>query len=339
MNSYLPEDQLFVGQWGLKNTGLFPGSRRMGLVGADINVIPVWSQLTLGSKNIKIAIIDSGIDYNHEDLKGNIWVNKKEFYGIADFDDDGNGYDDDIHGYNFLDEKGDPMDDTGHGTRCAGIIGAMHNNIGIAGVMAHVQIVAIKVSNKDHNSALESDIIKAIDYAIKLQVDIISASYGNTDYSEEEKAAIQRANNAGIVFVTSAGNRPGMNNDRPDISKDYPSSYQVDNIIAVAAHDRYGKLSSFSTYGPQSIHVTAPGSLIYTTNLGNKYSRMSSGTSYAAPFVVGVIGLLFSYTGKITPLEVKKRLIRTSAQTSPRLVGKTVSNGHVDAYRFFKNWR
>jgi thermitase len=308
-----PKDQSFKKQWGLKN----------GTAGNDINALKAWT-VTDGSKDVKIAVIDTGVDYKHTELKNQIDINEKELNGKAGVDDDGNGFVDDIYGYDFANKDADPMDGHGHGTHCAGVIGAEHNTTGIAGVMTNVKIVPIKFLS-DSGSGEE------IDYAIKRGVKIMSNSWGGGEDNQSLKDAIAAANSAGIVFVAAAGNEYSDNDSTPA----YPASYDVDNVISVGAFTSSGSKASYSNYGTKSVHVFAPGSNIYSTVPNNKYESMS-GTSMATPHVAGIIGLLLSKEPNLTPKEIRERLIKTSNQTAS-LKGLSVSNGRVDAYRAIMN--
>ena len=190
--------------WGLNNTGSNDPSRRPGVQGADIDAFKAW-ELERGSHGIKVAVIDTGIDYNHPDLKENIWTNEAELNGEEGVDDDGNGYVDDIHGWDFAYGDNDPMDGHSHGTHCAGTIGAVHNNgIGVAGVMADVSMVAVKFLT-DRGSGTTINAIKAIDYAAGTDVDLMSNSWGGGGFSQALKESIERASEKGIVFTAAAG--------------------------------------------------------------------------------------------------------------------------------------
>lgn len=327
-------DKYFSKLWGLKNTGnnepkptlSSPGTQ--GVKGADINALKAWS-ITKGDKRIKIAVIDTGVDYNHKDLKNNMWVNQAEKNGLPGVDDDGNGYVDDIHGYDFANKDGDPMDGNDHGTHCAGTIAAEHDTRGIAGVMADAQIVAVKFLT-DEGSGKTDDAIAAVDYATKVGVDIMSNSWGGGAYSQALKDAIVRANNAGIIFTAAAGNSASNNNNTPQ----YPANYQVDNVISVAAHDINDKLADFSCFGSQTVHVAAPGENILSTTPGNTW-QVFSGTSMATPHVSGVIGLYLARFGNQDPATLRDNLMKSSVY-GVDYERKTISGGRVDAYNFLK---
>jgi len=328
--SSLTQDPMYGDLWGLENNGANePAGNRgnsspSGISGADVNAKAAWS-ITKGDRAIKIAVIDTGVDYNHPDLKDNMWTNSAEANGIAGVDDDGNGYIDDIHGYDFANNDGDPMDGNGHGTHCSGTIAASHNNIGIAGVMENASIVAVKFLT-DEGSGSTADAIKAVDYATKVGVDIMSNSWGGGGASQALEDAIKRASDAGIVFTAAAGNSSTDNNTTPH----YPSNYDVANVISVASHTYNDVLSSFSCYGSQTVHVAAPGQNILSTTPGNAYD-VYSGTSMATPHVSGVIGLYLSQRGRVDHSDLKNMLMKTSVYQRA-YDRKTISAGRVDAY-------
>lgn len=325
----LPTDSEFPKQWGLLNNGknsrswLLPGKK-----GVDINAIKAW-KITKGSAEVKIAVIDTGVDYNHEDLKNNIMINEAELNGLKGVDDDNNGYVDDIYGYDFANDDADPMDGHGHGTHCAGVIGAEHNGIGIAGVNAHVKILPIKFLTNSGSGTLEGA-LKSIDYAVARGVQIMSNSWGGGERSEALFEAIQRAEAAGIIFIAAAGNSRSDNDAKPT----YPANYKVENVLSVGALNGRGKRASFSNYGKKTVHVFAPGEKIYSTMPKNRYKKMS-GTSMACPHVAGVAGLLLAYGPSLNYQELKKRLMSTS--TLSRRIDKFTASGYVDAYHALIN--
>lgn len=326
-----PKDASFSKQWGLSNNGKNGGIFSPGVAGEDINAMKAWdiTKGATGDKTIKIAVIDTGVEYTHPDLKAQMDVNLAELNGKPGVDDDGNGYVDDIYGYDFANKDGDPADGHGHGTHCAGVIGAGHNNIGVAGVMANVKIVAIKFLS-DKGSGETIDAIAAIDYAIKRGVNVMSNSWGGGDKEQSLLDAITAAEQAGITFVAAAGNESNNNDSTPS----YPANYDVSNVISVGSYTSAGAKSSFSNYGLKTVHVTAPGSTILSTYKGS-YANLS-GTSMATPHVSGVVGLLLSKEPGLTPAEIRERLIRTSTQTT-KLKSSSLSGGRVDAYRALMN--
>ncbi|MBI2520439.1 MAG: S8 family serine peptidase [Bdellovibrio sp.] len=331
-SSLAPSDPRFGQLWGLNNTGNNAPDGTRGVAGADVQALRAW-EITKGSRQVKVAIIDTGIDYNHEDLKANIWSNEAEANGKAGVDDDNNGFVDDIHGYDFANKDGDPLDGHGHGTHCSGTIGAVHDNgIGVAGVMADVTMVAVKFLS-DAGSGTTADAVLAIDYATNLGVDIMSNSWGGGGRSEALFDAIKRANDKGIIFTAAAGNSSSDNDQSPH----YPSNYEVDNVISVAAHTNGDGLASFSSYGRRTVHVAAPGHKVLSTVTNNSYD-VYSGTSMATPHVTGVLGLLLSKEGNLTVAEVKERLLGTS-EPIRAYRRKTISGGRLNAYNLLTNTR
>ncbi|MCK5072460.1 MAG: S8 family serine peptidase, partial [Bacteriovoracaceae bacterium] len=325
-------DQKFSSLWGMKNTGSNDPGGSAGVEGVDIDALRAWD-ITTGSRNIKIAVIDTGIDYTHPDLKDNMWVNEAEKNGTEGVDDDNNGYVDDIYGYDFANNDGDPRDGHGHGTHCAGTIGATHNNeIGVAGVMNRLQLVALKFLT-DSGSGSSEAAIKSIDYATKLGVDVMSNSWGGGTFSNALEDAIKRASDAGIIFVAAAGNSGTDNDSKPH----YPSNYEVENVIAVASHTSEEILSNFSCFGKTSVDIAAPGSNIMSTVSGGGY-KSYSGTSMATPHVSGSLGLLVSHIGRLSHVQMRERLLATS-EYSPSYVGKTASSGRLNLYNLLVDFR
>ena len=326
---YTPADPMFGRLWGLQNTGDNAPRGVNGVAGADVKAVDAWA-ISQGDRAIKIAVIDTGIDYRHPDLKDQMWVNEAELNGTPGVDDDGNGYVDDIHGYDFANNDGDPMDGHSHGTHCAGTIGASHNAVGVAGVMRDVQFVGVKFLT-DSGSGSTENAIKSIDYATKVGVDLMSNSWGGGGRSEALKEAIERANEAGIVFTAAAGNSSTNNDSRPH----YPSNYEVENVISVAATTAADELASFSCYGRRTVHIAAPGHKILSTVKNGGYEEYS-GTSMATPHVSGVIGLLLSNEAGLTPVEVRERVMRTSDPVAA-LRGKTINGGRINALNLLTN--
>ena len=252
-----PDDTYFERLWGLNNTGQSVNGT-FGTADADIDAPEAWDIAT-GSSDVIIAVMDSGVAYNHQDLIGNIWSNTDET--LNGIDDDGNGKIDDVRGWDFVDGDNNPMDSNDHGTHAAGTIAAKGNNAtGITGVCWTAKIMPLRFMNA-FGSGSVTDAILAIDYAKKNGARIINASYGSTTYSQSEKDAISNAGSAGILFVAAAGN-DGTDNDT---THNYPSDYDLTNIISVAATDQYDNLWLFSNYGAVSVDVGAPGKNIYST--------------------------------------------------------------------------
>jgi thermitase len=324
-----PSDKNFKKQWGLNNDGRNGSILTSGLAGEDINALRAWN-ITKGSKTIKIAIIDSGIEYTHPDLKEQIDINQAELNGQEGVDDDNNGFIDDIYGYNFAYKNGNPMDGYGHGTQCAGIIGASHNAQGITGVMSDVKLIPVKFLSNNGSGEL-IDAIYSIDYALRRGANILSNSWGVGARSQALSDAIKAALDKKVTFVTAAGNF-SSDNDKVD---SIPGNYEIENVISTGAFSSKGKLSYFSNFGAKTVHVMAPGEEIFTTYLEGQYYP-ESGTSMAAPFVSGIVGLLLSKEPNLSPLEIRDRLIRTSTKT-PNLSQSSISAGRVNAYRALMN--
>jgi thermitase len=223
------------------------------------------------------------------------------------------------------------MDGQGHGTHCAGVIGALHNRSGTRGVMNDVKIIAIKFLSDSGRGETE-DAISSIEYAIKVGANVMSNSWGGGAFSQALLDAIVAANDAGIVFVAAAGNSRA-DNDKRDT---YPANYEVDNVISVGSMDGSGKKSSFSNYGKKTVHVFAPGSNILSTMPNNRYAKQS-GTSMAAPFVSGAMGLLLSSSPNMTPLEARQQLEATAVRNGS--LDSVTTSGRMDAARLIKNER
>jgi hypothetical protein len=277
--------------WGLVNIGFFDLFTPL--------VQPLQTSLDRCSQDVVVAVVDTGIDYTHVDLKRNIWVNKGETGRDASgrdkssngIDDDGNGFVDDVVGYDFVNNQPLPYDTHGHGTHIAGIIGAESSDgVGVVGVCPNVTIMSLKYydnSGIGYNNLQNT--VRAIQYAVKMGANIINYSGGGADPAPSEKAAIEEAQRKGILFVAAAGN-DGHNNDYIPY---FPASYGLDNIISVASINPQNKLLPSSNYGPRSVNIAAPGYAIISSLPGSKFGTMS-GTSQATAFVTGAAALLES---------------------------------------------
>jgi subtilisin family serine protease len=293
---------------------------------ADINLPAAWN-ISTGSRNVVVAVIDSGVDYTDPDLAANIWTNPN-----ASRD----GFSGDVHGYNFVSNNGKPMDDNGHGTHVAGIIGAVGNNgQGVAGVNWNVTIMPLKFLDST-GSGYTSDAIRAINYATMertqygVNVRVINASWSSSIADPGLSAAIQAAGNAGIMFVAAAGNSAANN----DLSPQYPASFGLPNEVSVAASDSNNNLGVFSDYGANSVNLAAPGVSIYSTLPGGKYGFLS-GTSMATPEVAGVAALAWAADPNATVAQVRNALLQ-GVDKIPALAGKVSSGGRLDAYNTLK---
>lgn len=322
-----PNDPMLGSLWGLVNVG-----QNSGTAGIDIGAERAWD-ITVGNKDIIVAVIDTGVDYTHPDLKDNMWVNEAEKNGRPGVDDDGNGIVDDIYGANFVNANsptGDPKDDNGHGSHCSGTIGATGDDgKGIVGVAWNVRIMGVKFLSASGGGSLDGA-LKAIDYATTMGARIMNNSWGGGGESATLKAAIERSNDAGVLFVAAAGNERNNNDSRPT----YPATYNVPNVLSVAAIDSRGRLASFSNYGKNTVHVGAPGVGITSSVTRERYASYD-GTSMAAPHVSGMAVLLLSNEPNITHLEMKERIIAT-AQPVEGLRGRSRA-GMANAYTMLTN--
>lgn len=324
-----PDDPLFKNLWGLYNNkqancmydGPDPGEQ-----GADISALGAWERFTTGSRDVVVAVIDSGVDYNHDDLKNNIWMNDDETPGNGK-DDDGNGFVDDVYGYDFSYNDGDPMDENKHGTHCAGTIGAEGNNdLGVVGVCHSVRIMPVRFLDEFGSGSTDSA-VKAILYAVDNGAHILNNSWGGGGFSNALKEAIAYANDHDVLFVAAAGNSARDNDKYPH----YPSSYDVPNVLAVAATDCQDYMASFSCYGAESVDLGAPGVKIISAVPGNQYKALN-GTSMATPHVSGAAALLKAYKPDLTALEIKDILMNT-VDIKDDLVGKTLTGGRLNVER------
>jgi subtilisin family serine protease len=324
-----PDDEHFDELWGLHNTEQWHKSiedDHRGLDDADMDAPEAWDVQT-GSRNVVVAVLDTGVDWGHEDLAANIWINPGEINGEDGVDDDGNGYVDDIRGWDFVPKEGDndPVDDNGHGTHVSGTIGAEGDNgIGITGVTWAVSIMPLKTLDKEGTGTVAEE-IEAIEYAIANGAKIINASFSGEDYSKLEYDAIKSAQDARILLVAAAGNNGSNNDDTPE----YPASYNLNNIIAVAATDHNDRLAHFSNYGALTVDVAAPGVDIYSTKTDNSYS-LASGTSMAAPHVSGLAALIWSQNLGFMYSEVKGFIFYGVDVLDP-LAGKILKAGRINA--------
>ena len=318
-NPIRPSDPRFSDQWALANDG-----QRGGKQGADISAMIAWS-VTTGDDDVVIAVLDSGVDYNHPDLENNMW---KRPANVPEYVDDTAGTVQDLQGYNAINNDADPMDENGHGTHCAGIIGAEGgNDIGITGVNWKVRIMPLKFMNKS-GWGTTKDAIEAINYVIDrknhgVNVRVISASWGSTNTSKALEDVIDKAYEAGILFVAAAGNASTDNDRRPH----YPSSYK--NVVAVAAMDRNDQLASFSNWGAKHVAIAAPGAEILSTWLNDEYEE-KSGTSMATPVVAGVAALVAGNEPRLSVDDLRKRLL-TSVDKVDALKSKVSSGGRINA--------
>lgn len=299
--------------------------KNWGLDKSAVNVQRAW-ELSEGSSNVVVAVIDTGIDANHPDLKPNLWkapLNSKKEPGSGS-----------TYGWDFVTKASNPTDAHGHGTHIAGIIGAIANkNTGTAGVAQKVQIMAVRYYSESALGSVNlANTIKALHYAIDNGAKIINYSGGGPEYSEEEFRAMKKAEEHGVLIVAAAGNE--HNDTDAEENRYYPAAYSLKglkNIISVASIDSNNRLLPSSNWGKQSVDVAAPGEGILSTLPGGRYGKMT-GTSQATAFVSGIAALLLSKNPSLSPVELKK-LIVNSTVPSIFLRGKVASGGKVDAYQ------
>lgn len=294
----------------LKNWGLTNSVER-----SHINALDAWT-IEEGNRDIIVAVIDTGIDPNHKDLSVNIWKSKKI---SAEF------------GWNFVSNQPNPIDDHGHGTHVAGIIGALADpKTGVSGVAHRVSIMSVKYYSHGNSGDVNlHNTIKAINYAVDNGAKVINYSGGGRAFSDLEAVAIKRAQDRGVLFVAAAGNEK-RNTDQA-ANYYFPAAYRLPNIISVAATDIHNKLLPTSNWGHRTVDVAAPGENIYSTMPGDRYGYMT-GTSQATAFVSGVAALLLSQNPSLKAEEIR-RIIMASVDHIPALNDKTTAGGRVNAYR------
>jgi subtilisin family serine protease len=344
-----PNDPRYVQQWALNNTG-----QTGGTPGADINAPEAWNT-TVGSSEVVVAIIDSGIDYNHPDLAANMWINPGEIPGNG-IDDDGNGYIDDVFGIDTAEGDSDPMDIDGHGTHVAGTVAAVGNNgRGVTGVSWNTKLMALKIFDGPFGGSVTA-VVGAIEYMTMMRtqygINIVASnnSYGGYGFSQATSDAVAASIDAGILFVAAAGNDTNNN----DVTPAFPASLTHDGIISVSATDHNDRIANFSNFGLTSVDVGAPGVDILSTLPGGGYGLLS-GTSMASPHVAGVAALLASARPNATVNQLKAAILlgadpidslddttvtgaRLNATTALRAIGAglgdQLSNTDVDIYQF-----
>lgn len=316
-------DPFIKDRWGLEKT----------------SAARAW-EISQGSKDIVVAVIDTGIDEKHRDLADNLWSNPGESGKDAmgrdkatnGIDDDGNGLVDDVHGWNFVQANNNLTDNHGHGTHIAGIIGAKGGNgYGISGVSPNVSLMVLKYFDpKSSGSNNLKNTVEAIRYAVKMKANIINYSGGGTDYSAEEFAAIKDAEKAGILFVAAAGNE--RSNSDESGKHYYPADYELSNIISVTAVNKEEtKVLASSNYGVRTVDIAAPGENIYST-LPNGSFGLMTGTSQATAFVTGVAALVMSHNRDFSSADVRKYVLATGDEY-PTLLSKTGTAKLLNSYK------
>jgi thermitase len=317
----LLNDPAIASGWGLKMT----------------DSAKAW-RISQGSRDITVCVVDTGADIQHPDLQKNLWVNKGEVgkdskgrdKATNGVDDDGNGFKDDVHGWNFVDGNNDLKDDHGHGTHIAGIIGAEGGNgIGISGVSPKVGLMILKYydsKGSDVNNLINT--VKAIDYAVNMNCNIINYSGGGVAPSADEKAAIERAMKKGILFVAAAGNE----RSNSDIRKYYPADYGLPNILSVTAIDRFQNVLPSSNYGEKTVDVAAPGNDIISTLPGGQYGFMT-GTSQATAFATGVAALVMANNSELRRADHIIKYLTLTGDNDEKLAGKTRYRKRLNSYK------
>lgn len=275
-----PNDTYYNQLWGLSKAS-FPSA---------------WNYTT-GSTDISVAVVDTGVNYNHPDLSANIAIKAGE--------NAGNGCSNDQYGCDFANNDSNPMDDNGHGSHVAGTIGGVGNNgLGVSGINWNVSIVPVKVLDSE-GSGYTDWIATGINYAVSRGVKVINMSLGGAGYTQDMYDAISNARNNGVLVVCAAGNEANNNDWNPS----YPASYDLDNIISVAASDTDDSMAYFSNYGASSVHIAAPGVGIISTVLNSSYDSYD-GTSMASPHVAGVAALLWAYNSTLTYSQVRAAILQ-----------------------------
>lgn len=309
-------------------------SQAWGIQNSDAS--RAWS-VSKGSRKVVVAVIDTGSDLEHEDLKGNYWVNSGETGLDAQgrnkatngIDDDGNGFVDDVNGWNFVSNNTDLRDNHGHGTHIAGIIGAQAGNKkGIAGISPEVSLMVLKYYDpKVPNTDNLKNTVSAIRYAVKMKANVINYSGGGLEYSQEERDAIEEARKEGILFVAAAGNEKSNS----DQHKYYPADYGLSNIISVTAIDPSTQVLPSSNYGTQTVDIAAPGQNILSTLPGSSYGFLT-GTSQATAFVTGAAVLVMAHRPTFSVDDVKKYILATG-DSKTSLLAKTRTSRQLNLFK------
>ncbi|MBX0311929.1 MAG: S8 family serine peptidase [Sulfurihydrogenibium sp.] len=322
-----PNDKYYSSQWGL----------------VKVLANKVWDTCK-GSDNTIVAVIDTGMDLNHSDLKNHIWKNPGETDCNDGIDNDNNGFIDDCYGWNFASDNNNTQDDDGHGTHVAGIIGAVTNNSeGVAGLNWYIKLMPVRILDSKGEGSI-ANAVRGIDYAVKNGAKIINLSLGypgSCSYVPPDQAlydAIKFAGDRGVLVVAAAGNY-GCNNDKTPM---WPASFKLPNIISVGASDQNDNVAYFSNYGQKTVHLLAPGTDIFSTyfdktnNQSQSTYKSLSGTSMAAPFVTGAAALLMSCLNNATIYEIKERIV-SSVDVFDKLSNITISSGRLNIYNALNN--
>ncbi|CAA9512776.1 MAG: hypothetical protein AVDCRST_MAG30-2583, partial [uncultured Solirubrobacteraceae bacterium] len=335
-----PRDPGFGQQWGLLNTGQAV-NRVAGTPGADVRAPEAWD-VTTGSASVLVAVADTGIDAGHPDLSGNLYSNPGEVGRLAGIDDDGNGFVDDLRGWDFVERDATPQDGDGHGTHVAGTIAATGDNgMGVTGVAWRTSLLPLRVLGTDGTGTV-SDVIDAYRYAARAGAKVINLSLGGYDASRAERDAL--ASIPGVLIVTAAGN-DGADVDldadyrdidldgdgvseRVNVAESYPCEYDLPNVLCVAASDQNDRRPAFSNFGAQEVDLAAPGVSVLSTAVGGG-TRLQSGTSMAAPHVSGAAALALAVRPSAGTSELRSVILDTS-EPLPAFEGQLASSGRLD---------
>jgi len=307
----VPDDPFYTRQYALQSPG------------DGISAPQAWGVRTACSL---VAALDTGTQYDHPDLKANIWHNKNEVKGNGK-DDDHNGYVDDYYGFNAEKGSGSGADGDGHGTHVAGIIGAQANNAtGVSGACWTAKVMPVRFMN-DKGRGSTSDAIAGLDYAVHMNAKVVNCSFGSSSKSSALQDAVKSAKAAGVLLVVAAGNDGENIESKPQ----YPAAYTDGNILTVAASTATGTLASFSNFGAKSVDLAAPGDQIYSTYPTSGYKYLS-GTSMAAPLFAAAAAMLRAQDSKRTYSEIRS-ILKNTVDPDPALAGKTVTGGRLDLAR------
>ena len=343
-----PNDPLYANLWGLKNTGTIFGNPGSFLPGFDIDAEEAWN-ITTGSRDVVVGIVDGGIDLNHNDLQPNMWVNRAEIPGNGQ-DDDGNGAVDDINGFDFFHNQGSffdsgDLESESHATHVAGIVGAVGNNgAGVVGVNWQVSLMSLKVFGRRNENPFPSSVkmlVRAYAYAKVMRdlwtssggtkganIRVLNNSLGGYGRSQTEFDAVRALNESGVLFVAAAGNDTRNN----DVFPVYPAGYESPNVISVAASTQFfDGLSSFTNVGARTVTMSAPGQTIQSTTAFGNY-EVFNGTSMASPYVAGAAALICAAHPNITVDKLRAALIYNGDRVSSHDY-KTLTGRRLNAFK------
>ncbi len=324
-----PNDPSLGELWGLHNVGQSVAGVS-GTADADIDAPEAWD-ISRGDASVAVAVVDSGVDYQHPELSGRIWTNPGETGAGKEtdlLDNDFNLYFDDWRGWDWVDDDNAPQDPVGHGTHVAGVIGAAGNNAqAITGVNWDVRIMPLRVLDSN-GMGTGADVASAFRYAADKGARIVNASFGGPNISQAVRDAIKTSSNTLFVFAAGNGNQDGIG-DNNDATPDYPCALTEPNIVCVAATNQSDALAGFSNYGPSSVDLAAPGTTILSTVPGG--FLYASGTSMSAPFVAGVAALGWASTPSAGQTTIKDALLN-GVDPKPSLSGKLVTGGRLNAF-------